>query len=114
MVHAGSMYVIQKAERTVVELMLEDGTAGLGDTWGTPDVFALLQRFGHHWLVHCGGDYATTAEGGELTAEQITKLAVFSLEHANTAPDVLVAVLKIGVEKMLAEAREEEDEDEDE
>ncbi len=26
MVHAGSMYVIQKTERTVVELMLDNGT----------------------------------------------------------------------------------------
>jgi hypothetical protein len=76
---------------------------------------ALLQRFKQHWLVHCGGDHATTTEGGELTAEQITKLAVFSLEHANTAGDVLVAVLKIGVEKMLEASRDEDqDEDEDE
>jgi glucarate dehydratase len=45
MVHAGSMYVIQKTERTVVELTLENGVAGLGETWGTPDVYALAQRF---------------------------------------------------------------------
>ena len=45
MVHAGSMYVIQKTERTVVELMLDSGVAGLGETWGTPDVYALAQRF---------------------------------------------------------------------
>jgi glucarate dehydratase len=50
MVHAGSMYVIQKAERTVVELTLENGVTGLGDCWGTPDVYALLQRFGHNML----------------------------------------------------------------
>jgi glucarate dehydratase len=45
MVHAGSMYVIQKTERTVVELALENGVTGLGETWGTPDVYALAQRF---------------------------------------------------------------------
>ena len=45
MVHAGSMYVIQKTERTVVELMLDSGVTGLGETWGTPDVYALAQRF---------------------------------------------------------------------
>ena len=45
MVHAGSMYVIQKTERTVVELTLENGVTGLGETWGTPDVYALAQRF---------------------------------------------------------------------
>jgi L-alanine-DL-glutamate epimerase-like enolase superfamily enzyme len=45
MVHAGSMYVIQKTERTVVELALENGSLGLGETWGTPEVYALAQRF---------------------------------------------------------------------
>jgi glucarate dehydratase len=50
MVHAGSMYVIQKAERTVVELTLENGVTGLGDCWGTPDAYALLQRFGREML----------------------------------------------------------------
>jgi glucarate dehydratase len=45
MVHAGSMYVIQKTERTVVELALENGITGLGETWGTPDVYALARRF---------------------------------------------------------------------
>ncbi|MGH8764433.1 MAG: mandelate racemase/muconate lactonizing enzyme family protein, partial [Burkholderiales bacterium] len=50
MVHAGSMYVIQKAERTVVELTLENGVVGLGDTWGTPEVYALLQHFGRQML----------------------------------------------------------------
>ncbi len=44
MVHAGSMYVIQKTERTVVELMIENGVTGLGETWGTPDVYALALR----------------------------------------------------------------------
>jgi len=45
LVHAGSMYVIQKTERTVVELTLENGVTGLGETWGTPDVYSLAQRF---------------------------------------------------------------------
>jgi len=45
MVHAGSMYVIQKTERTVVEFVLDNGVTGLGETWGTPDVYALAQRF---------------------------------------------------------------------
>jgi glucarate dehydratase len=53
MVHAGSMYVIQKTERTVVELALENGLTGLGETWGTPDVYALAQRFAKDFL---GGD----------------------------------------------------------
>lgn len=50
MVHAGSMYVIQKTERTVIELALEDGTVGLGDTWGTPEVFAMAKAFAKGWL----------------------------------------------------------------
>ena len=50
MVHAGSMYVIQKTERTVVELALESGITGLGETWGTPDVYALAQRFARDWI----------------------------------------------------------------
>jgi glucarate dehydratase len=50
MVHAGSMFVIQKTERTVVELRLENGITGLGETWGTPEVYALAQRFARDWL----------------------------------------------------------------
>ncbi len=50
MVHAGSMYVIQKTERTVIELALENGITGLGETWGTPDVYALAQRFARELL----------------------------------------------------------------
>ena len=50
MVHAGSMYVIQKTERTVIELALESGVTGLGETWGTPDAFALAARFARDWL----------------------------------------------------------------
>jgi glucarate dehydratase len=50
MVHAGSMYVIQKAERTVVELTLDNGIVGLGDTWGTPEVFGLAKQFAKGWI----------------------------------------------------------------
>jgi glucarate dehydratase len=50
MVHAGSMYVIQKTERTVIELTLADGVTGLGETWGTPEVYALTQHFAKNWL----------------------------------------------------------------
>ena len=50
MVHAGSMYVIQKTERTVVELLLENGITGLGETWGTPEAYALTARFAQSWL----------------------------------------------------------------
>ncbi|MFY9317661.1 MAG: enolase C-terminal domain-like protein [Burkholderiales bacterium] len=50
LVHAGSMYVIQKAERTVVELTLENGAVGLGDCWGTPEVFALAKDFAGSWV----------------------------------------------------------------
>ena len=50
MVHAGSMYVIQKTERTVIEMALENGVTGLGETWGTPDVYALAQRFARELL----------------------------------------------------------------
>jgi len=50
MVHAGSMYVIQKTERTVVELALENGIAGLGETWGTPEAFALTRQFAQGWI----------------------------------------------------------------
>ncbi len=45
MVHAGSMYVIQKTERTVVEMTLGNGVTGLGECWGTPDVFTLVGQF---------------------------------------------------------------------
>ncbi len=50
LVHAGSMYVVQKSERTVIELALENGVTGLGETWGTPEVYALAQRFARDWL----------------------------------------------------------------
>lgn len=50
MVHAGSMYVIQKTERTVIEMTLENGVTGLGETWGTPDVHALAQRYARELL----------------------------------------------------------------
>jgi glucarate dehydratase len=50
MVHAGSMYVIQKAERTIVELTLENGAIGLGDCWGTPEVYGLCNAFAKGWL----------------------------------------------------------------
>jgi glucarate dehydratase len=50
MVHAGSMYVIQKTERTVVELALENGITGLGETWGTPEAYALCGRFARDWI----------------------------------------------------------------
>ena len=50
MVHAGSMYVIQKTERTVVELALDNGVTGLGETWGTPEAYALCARFAKTWL----------------------------------------------------------------
>jgi glucarate dehydratase len=50
MVHAGSMYVVQKTERTVVELALENGITGLGETWGTPEVYALAQRYARDCL----------------------------------------------------------------
>ena len=50
MVHAGSMYVIQKTERTVVELALENGTTGLGETWGTPEAYGLAGRFAKDWI----------------------------------------------------------------
>lgn len=50
MVHAGSMYVIQKAERTVAELTLANGIVGLGDCWGTPEVFALAKDFAGSWI----------------------------------------------------------------
>jgi glucarate dehydratase len=50
MVHAGSMYVIQKTERTVIELGLENGVTGLGETWGTPDAYALAQRYARDLL----------------------------------------------------------------
>ena len=50
MVYAGSMYVIQKTERTVIELALENGVTGLGESWGTPEVYALAQRFARELL----------------------------------------------------------------
>ncbi len=50
MVHAGSMYVIQKTERSVIELALENGVTGLGETWGTPDAYAHAARFARDCL----------------------------------------------------------------
>jgi len=50
MVHAGSMYVIQKTERTVIELALESGATGLGETWGTPEAYALTAKFARDWI----------------------------------------------------------------
>jgi len=50
LVHAGSMYVIQKTERTVIEMTLENGVVGLGETWGTPDAYALAARFARDWI----------------------------------------------------------------
>jgi glucarate dehydratase len=50
MVHAGSMYVIRKTERTVIELALENGATGLGETWGSPDAYALAQRYAREFL----------------------------------------------------------------
>ena len=50
MVHAGSMYVIQKTERTVIELALENGLTGLGETWGTPETYALTAQFARSWI----------------------------------------------------------------
>jgi L-alanine-DL-glutamate epimerase-like enolase superfamily enzyme len=50
MVHAGSMYVIQKTERTVIELTLENGVTGLGETWGTPEAYALTGQFAKGWV----------------------------------------------------------------
>ena len=50
LVHAGSMYVIQKTERTVIEMALENGVVGLGETWGTPDAYALAARFARDWI----------------------------------------------------------------
>jgi glucarate dehydratase len=38
------MYVVQKTERTVIEMQLDNGMTGLGETWGTPDVYALVQQ----------------------------------------------------------------------
>ena len=50
LVHAGSMYVIQKTERTIVEMALENGVAGLGDTWGTPEVYSMTKQFSNGWI----------------------------------------------------------------
>ena len=44
------MYVIQKTERTVVELALESGITGLGETWGTPEAYALTGQFARGWI----------------------------------------------------------------
>jgi len=50
LVHAGSMYVIEKTERTVIEMALQNGVVGLGETWGTPDAYALAARFAKDWI----------------------------------------------------------------
>lgn len=44
------MYVIEKTERTVIETTLQNGIVGLGETWGTPDAYALTARFAKDWI----------------------------------------------------------------
>jgi L-alanine-DL-glutamate epimerase-like enolase superfamily enzyme len=34
----------------VVELALDNGVVGLGDTWGTPEVFAMARSFAKGWI----------------------------------------------------------------
>lgn len=62
---------------------------------------ALFQRYREHWLIHCGPAYDTTDTSGDLSARQITALALFALEHADDAPAVRVAALKAHVEALL-------------
>jgi glucarate dehydratase len=50
MVYASSMYIIRKTERTVVELTAESGATGIGETWGTPEVFALTVKLARDWI----------------------------------------------------------------
>lgn len=50
MVYASSMYIMRTSERTVVELECEDGITGLGETWGTPEAFALTAQMARSWI----------------------------------------------------------------
>jgi hypothetical protein len=62
---------------------------------------ALFQRFKQHWLIHCGSRYDTTDGTGELTAKQITRLAMFTLQNANENGVLLLAALKREMDRML-------------
>lgn len=50
MVYASSVYIMQKTERCVIELQTEGGITGLGETWGTPEVFALTAALAKSWI----------------------------------------------------------------
>jgi hypothetical protein len=62
---------------------------------------ALLQRFKHHWLIHCGTSYATTEIGGALTDAQIAELAAYALRNKDHAGAALAAALRALAERML-------------
>ena len=50
MVYASSMYIMQKTERTVIELRTEGGATGIGESWGTPEAFALAAKLAQAWI----------------------------------------------------------------
>jgi glucarate dehydratase len=50
MVYASSVYIMQTTERCVIELATESGVHGLGETWGTPEVFALAANLAKSWI----------------------------------------------------------------
>jgi glucarate dehydratase len=50
MVYASSVYIMQKTERCVIELATDTGVTGLGETWGTPEVFALGAHLARRWI----------------------------------------------------------------
>jgi glucarate dehydratase len=50
MVYASSVYIMQKTERCVIELATDAGVTGLGETWGTPEVFALAASLARNWI----------------------------------------------------------------
>lgn len=50
MVYASSVYIMQKTERCVIELETDAGITGLGETWGTPEVFALTAALAKSWI----------------------------------------------------------------
>lgn len=62
---------------------------------------ALFQRFKQHWLIHCGGDYATAEVSGPLSAKQVGRLAVLALRLAADTAEVRIAALRREVEELL-------------
>jgi hypothetical protein len=64
---------------------------------------SLLQRYKAHWLIQCGDHYDITARGGELTDDQVMRLAQAVLLLRGKSARTLVDGLKELIEGLLPE-----------